>query len=199
VARYLAQQTAGGDHLDIQVGAIDSRLRLSACATDLEHFLPPGGRKSGNVTVGIRCMHPKPWTLYVTAQVRHYQKVVVLARSLPRNARLTGADLQLEERDSSLLPLGYFSALEEVEGKHLSRPLNAGYLLHSTVLLAPKVIRRGQEVTLLAQSDGLEVRSRGNALQDGGMGDRIAVKNQHSRQVIEGIIVEEGVIRVPIL
>ena len=75
-------------------------------------------------------------------------------------------------------------------------PLRAGYVLSAKVLMRPKLVRRGQTVTLLAQSQGFEVRSAGRALQDGVAGEQISVENLGSNRIIQGVVAESGLVRV---
>ena len=197
VERFLQQETAGHDiapHLD--VGPLDSRLRLSACDGALVHFFPTHGRKTGRVSVGVRCAGPKPWTVYVPANVRTLREVVVLARPLPRNTRLLETDLRTEMRDVSTLYSGYLTRPEEAVGMHLTRSLNAGYALNNKVVALPTLVRRGERVTLLAEAAGVQVRSAGSALANGREGEIVAVRNTSSKRVVEGTVVGAGIIKV---
>jgi flagella basal body P-ring formation protein FlgA len=58
------------------------------------------------------------------------------------------------------------------------------------------LVRRGQAVTLLAQTGTLEIRAQGHALTEGGMHDRIRVQNANSLKVVEGTIENAGTVRV---
>ena len=181
----------------IQIGTIDPRLRLAPCETALAPFLPPGGRALGNVTVGVRCTGAKPWTLYVDASVKLYQDVVVLTRALPRGTLVTITDVRLEERDVGTLLSGFMTDPSEAVDMQMKRSLTAGSALNSSVVALPKLIRRGQRVTLLARGDGVEVRSQGKALSDGAEGERVSVKNLSSNRIVQGIVSADGLIMVP--
>ena len=180
----------------IAVAELDRRLRLSRCTGPLQHFWPSSGRKVGNVTVGARCLRPQPWTIYVPAKVALLRPVVVLARALPRRTPLTRADLRVEERDVASLLSGYVPKPESAIGKTLVRSLPEGFVLNETLLRAPKLVRRGERVTLLAESNGIRVRSNGTALADGGKGDRVSVKNLRSRRIVEGVVLTRGTVQI---
>jgi len=61
---------------------------------------------------------------------------------------------------------------------------------------APRLIKAGQEVILLATTPQLEVRMKGKALSDGSRGDIIQVRNVRSKRVIEGVVTDIGTVRV---
>lgn len=185
-----------GSTAEIRVGQLDRRLRLQRCATPLEVF-PTGHRRLvGATTVGVRCAGPKPWTLYVSARVTVYDEVLVAARPLSRGHRLGEGDVHLARRALSQLHYGYLERLEDVRGMVLTRRVARGEVLRSNQLQAPKLVRRGEKVTLTAQLEGVEVRMQGKALSDGAAGQRIQVRNLSSRRVVEGTVVARGVVRV---
>ena len=151
VKRFLTEHASGyATPPHIRVGTIDPRLRLTQCDSTLVPFSPPGGQTVGNVTVGVRCAGTKPWTLYVQASVKLRQQVVVLARPVPRGSVITAADIRLEERDIGTLVSGFMTEPGEAVGLQATRPLTAGFALNPRVVSPPKLIQRGQRVTLLA-------------------------------------------------
>lgn len=197
VKEYLvAEATAYDEAAEIEVGRLDSRLRMARCQQPLDAFLPTGSRRLGKITVGVRCEGHKPWTVYVNASIKLMREVVVLAAPVSRNHRITARDLRMEKRDLAKLRSGYLTDPQEALGLQARSPLRAGYVLSHRVLAPPRLVRRGQTVTLLARSGGIEVRSAGKALADGTAGELITVKNLRSSRIVEGIVTEPGVVRV---
>ena len=185
----------GGKHR-VQIGEIDSRLRLSLCSSPLMAFLPPGVNPKGNITVGIRCSGTKPWKLYVSATVKTYGKVVVLTRGLPRHSKISADDVRLEEHDITHVTSPLLAQAEEAIGKHLTRSVSADQPLTYSLLKNPVVVRRGERVTLLYKSPGIEVRSSGTALENSSTGKRISVKPHGASRVVDGVVLQPGVILV---
>lgn len=194
--RGIAREDDETSRFQIHIATLDRRLRLPDCQSELVAFLPQGSRKSGNLTVGVRCTGPSPWTLYVSANAKQFRKVVILKRPTPRGTKLTADDVTVKERDVSRLPTGYLTNLDDAIGKHLARNLPDQYPLTHSLLNRSQLVRRGQRVTLLVKSIGLEIRSAGTALQDGAWGDRISAKNLHSSRVVQGTVSAPGLIEV---
>ena len=63
-------------------------------------------------------------------------------------------------------------------------------------LRRPKVVKRGNLVTLLSGGAGLEVRMQGKAQGDAAVGDHLKVKNLSSGQLVEGIVNSDGTVTV---
>lgn len=72
-------------------------------------ILAPGGRRTGNTSVGVRCHQPKPWSIYVPVNVKIHATVLTASRTLRRGDVVSAEDFQLAERDVTALPEGHFS------------------------------------------------------------------------------------------
>ena len=181
---------------EIHAGKLDSRLHLVKCELPLETFLPSGGRTLGNTTVGVRCTQPKPWTLYVPMSVNIYKQVVVASDTLPRGTILNARQLKLAKRNLAKLPQGYYVDPVKLVGMKLKRNITSGFPLTPTMVAAPKLIKRGQQVTLISRTSAIRVVMPGKALENGAIGERIRVKNLSSKRVVEGVVNASGEIEV---
>ena len=196
-AHVLEQVRAShGGRVEVEAARLDARLRLAPCGEPLEASLSAGAQLSGRTTVSVRCPGPKPWSLYVPVSIAAYGEVVVANRSMARGTLLSEDDLQVVEQDLAGLPFGYLTDTGEVDGTQLKRPVTAGTVLTPMMLEAPRLVRRGQRVTLLAQTGGIEIRMVGKALADGTSGERVRVRNLSSKRVVEGTVISPGVVQV---
>ncbi|MDP1707792.1 MAG: flagellar basal body P-ring formation chaperone FlgA [Gammaproteobacteria bacterium] len=186
---------AGGTYR-VEVGALDSRLRLAACGTKLTVYAPPGTRSLGNTTVGVRCKGPRPWSLYVPVAIKLYGEAVVAARPLAMASVLKLQDVRMAQVELSAGAAGVLTDPQQVVGKVLRRPLPGDMVVTLDSLEEPRLVRRDEQVILVAEGSGMEVRMQGRALTDGVAGELIKVRNLGSKRVIEGTVVAPGLIRV---
>ena len=197
VETYLKQTFArDGENLVIEVTPLDHRLRLSRCDEALTPFEPPGGVSTGRTTVGVSCRQPKPWSLYVSANVGVEMPVVIARRDLSRGTALEADDLELQVMDTSHLLRGHFNTLDEATGQTLKRTLKRGQVVTPSMLLVRKTVRRGEQITIQAGSGAISVRSQGKALKDGNPGDLIRVVNLSSNKELEARVVSPGLVTV---
>lgn len=189
-------RTDSGSETRIEIGRLDSRLRLRRCAHLPTAELAPGARLEGNSTVKVRCAEPVPWSIFVPVSIERYSEVVVAARPLTRARILTPADLRVEQMETSSLTSGYFQGIRPLLGMQLKRPLTPGQVLIGAHLTQPRLVERGQQVTLYSARPGLRVRMKGVALESGTEGERIRVRNRSSKRVVEGIVDPSGAVRV---
>jgi len=180
----------------INLKKLDPRLRLAACTQPLEAWYPGQGRRAGNLTVGVRCNGENSWSLYVPVQINYYEDVVVAARPVQRGALLTREDIRLERKNISFHADSYFTDPTDLIGQEMVHSLQVGYVIRDRNLKTPVIIKRGQQVTLLAQSETFEVRMNGKAMADGVIGQRIRVKNLRSDRIVEGVVKSSQIIYI---
>ncbi len=185
-----------GNSQEIHLGRLDSRLRLGFCETGLQAFVPAGSRLQGKLTVGVQCPGGKPWTVYIPANIRVFGDVLTTSRPISRGDAITRADIIVRRQEISTLSHGYYRHTEEIIGKLAMRSLPAGTPLTPRMLKARLLVRRGDDVTILANTGFLQVRSKGKALQDAARGERITVRNTRSKRIIEGIAIKAGTVQV---
>jgi flagella basal body P-ring formation protein FlgA len=182
--RFLKSQTSGlPGKVSIQVEA--PRSILPACAV-LDAFQPVGSRSTGKVAVGVRCLAPTAWTVYLSAQVRVIGAYVVTVLPLPANHVLSAADFTLREGDLGSLPADVVTGTDDLLGYRTVSGLAAGAPLRTALLRAPLAVQQGQVTRVVLNGPGFSVQSEGQALANANRGDRVRIKTR-SGQVISGI------------
>ncbi|MFO7859550.1 MAG: flagellar basal body P-ring formation chaperone FlgA [Ectothiorhodospiraceae bacterium] len=180
----------------VEVGRIDSRLRLPRCGHDLETFDPPGRGSSSRATVGVECHEPSPWRLYVSVRITQEKAVLVAAEALPRGTILSESHLRAVERNVNRLSRGYYVDPEDVVGMQTGRPLREGDLITASRIEARRLVERGQRVLITAGSAVTEISMNGEALEPGRRGERVRVRNSSSGRVVEGEVVADSRVRI---
>ncbi len=132
----------------------------------------------------------------MSAQVSLMAPVAVAARPLPRGHRIQESDIRMEEQSLGNLRNGYIMNNRDILGKSLKRSVSTGNTLRIGNFLTPKMITKGNDVTIQAKMGKLIVVSTGTALSDGQLGQQIAVKNLQSSKVIRGEVIGPNKIRV---
>jgi flagellar basal body P-ring formation protein FlgA len=182
---------------EIVAGELDNRLRLVRCATAPRVQSAAASSASlARSTVGVSCAGPVRWTVYVPVTVVRRVPVLVLRHAVSRDTHLTADDVSVEMRTVTGLTAAFLGSAAELTGRRLERTLPAGTSLTVDMFTPDLIVRRGQDVTLVVQADGLEVRAAGRALQDAAAGSRLKVVNLSSEKVIEGVAESSDLVRV---
>ncbi len=194
-ADFLARQFDDPD-TRVEVGHLDPRLRLARCRQPLEASRPEGARELGRSSVRIRCPDSPGWKIHVTVHIRRFDTVLVARHSLPRGSLLGPGDVMAVRRDVSGLTGGYFRRVEEIRSMVARRSLRKGRVLTPAVVTPPRLVKRGQLVTILARAGNLTIRVKGKALGDGRRGDTIRVRNARSKRELQATVVDFGTVQV---
>lgn len=184
------------ENFEIHVSNLDPRLKLSQCDTPLEAFLPPGAKLYGKTTAGVRCTGSQPWKIFVPVKLTLYEDVLAVSRTIVKGETLAPADLTVVSQEVGYASQTHFRDLRQVVGFIAKRAIPAGKILTAHMVQAPRLVRAGQEVILLAITPQIEVRMKGKALSDGAKGDVIHVRNLRSKRVVQGVVTHSGIVEV---
>ena len=194
-AGFLARQYDDPD-TRVEIGHLDPRLRLTRCRQPLVVARLPGAREVGRSSLQIRCPDRAGWKIHIGVLIRRFDTVLVARHSLPRGTLLGAEDVMAVRRDVSGLNSGYFRSVDEIRRMVARRSLRKGRVLTPSVVTPPKLVKRGQLVTILARTGNLTIRVRGKALDDGRRGDTVRVRNTRSRRKLQATVVDIGTVQV---
>ena len=123
------------------------------------------------------------------------QPVLVLVRSVKRGEPIRDADLTVRQIRIAR-PGVYASRREEVVGRTLRKDLSQGEPVSLNLLLDMPIIERGKAVTILVSSGGITVKTKGEALESGSMGQAVKVRNLSSKIVVTAVVVAKDTVEV---
>lgn len=132
----------------------------------------------------------------MTGDLHLYGQVACTTRSIARHETLSENDIKMVRRDITLLGDDLVRRMTEIIGKRATTSLQPGDVLRASYLDEPPLVRRGDLVTIVAQTPGLRATAPGEAKKTGGRGEIIRVKNLMSRKYILAKIVATGVVQV---
>ncbi|MCL2829775.1 MAG: flagellar basal body P-ring formation protein FlgA [Betaproteobacteria bacterium] len=195
VMEYLKAQTAHfPGETSFTLGKIEGASRIAPCNT-MEPFLPKGARLWGKATVGVRCLGPTPWTVYVPARVTVRGRYLVAARPLGTGHALEAGDLLEREGNLTALPQNVLTSTSQAIGKSLKNSVAEGQPLRHDLLVAPFVIRQGYKVRLVAKGEGFSISSEGRAMTNAAEGDPVRVQTPNG-QIVNGRALSDGTVEV---
>lgn len=140
--------------------------------------------------------HLAPKTQFLAGHVVVKRRVPVLARRLPAGTIIGDSDIRFEEMDEARLAPDAITDITQIVGQELRRPQNEGMRFRVSDVMVPRMIKRGDIVTLRIVTPFMQISTKGRALQDGAYGEAVRVTNTRSKKVIEGTVIESGVVRV---
>jgi len=128
--------------------------------------------------------------------IDRFENVVCTSRPLRRNSIITEDDISTKRRNISKLPRNVLTNMQDVIGKRVKQALKADKVLLANMVEHPPLIKRGDTVTIVAESSTILVTALGIAQTKGGPGDQIRVKNCMNRKEIIARIVNASTVKV---
>lgn len=133
------------------------------------------------------------WRQDFVVRARVSAVVAVTAAQVAPNQPISPDQVTLERRDVTLVS-DAIGAPELAVGQTSRRSLRAGEILRSSQLAAPLVIKRGDQVQMVARVEGIEVSMAGEALDPGVLGAVVRVRNTASGQVVRMRVAGAGAV-----
>ena len=185
------------DNYEIQVsfGRLDKRLRLGKCSKPLHAFTTGNRIPAGAINIGVRCDVPD-WKVRIPARVRAYTKVLVAKQPIAKGSIIHAQDLRLERHDVGKYFAGVFLKQPDLLGMVAKRSIRQSTVITPRMVKPRRLVSRGEIITILAESNGLTIRTSGEALMHGQRGQIITVKNSRSGKKISGEVIARSTVRV---
>ncbi len=182
--------------IDVLVSPIDPRLKLPLCDKALTYQLHKQSLGASNVTLKTQCRGQHPWSFYLTAKVTRKGKVVVANRDLGRAEKLTESDVRLEYRAIRSATGATLSSTHSAVGLETKKAIRSGDLITHSSLTPPRVVNKGDQVTVTALSRGISVATAGTAMSNGKVGEQINVQNNRTDRIIKARVTGAGQVQV---
>lgn len=101
--------------------------------------------------------------------------------------------IEVRQRD---LNADFITNAEELTGMTPRRMLLAGKPVRASEIEAPRIVGRGESVTMIFKEGALVLTAKGKALENGAKGDLIRVVNDSSKRTIEAVVTAENEVTV---
>jgi len=148
-----------------------------------------------DVTFEIASDSGKPTQLRFTGSAIETVEAAVLTRNVERTDLLKSSDIVVERRPKAEIG-GDAAVRGSAIGMQMRRPMRAGQALRVADLVKPDLVQRDQGVTVIYQTAGLYLTTRGKALDNGTEGDVVNVLNLQSKRTVSGIVTGRGQVTI---
>ena len=180
---------------EIEVGTLDSRLRLAPCLR-VEPYLPAGTRLWGRSRIGLRCIEgPTPWNVFLPVTVRVWGPAWAIRQAVPAGTELTQDDVEAVEIDWTEGHTPVLAQAQDWLGHTAARHLLPGQVLRQGMVRAPQVFTAGSQVKVTVQGPGFRLSATGEALSHGHVGQTARVR-MPNRRVLTGTVRDADTVEI---
>lgn len=194
------------ENIDIRLSqpvATEVREAASADGYRFSAEIRSNGPAIGRVQVRViaEALQKPSFDVSLAFDVRHFDSVVLTTKTLERGHTMTVEDMYVDRQDVTELT-DYCSSMSDLIGTTTKRSVRALLPLrkndieltsnsHKSVL-----IKRREQVKMVARVGGLNISAMGEALQDGHAGEVIQLRNLDSKATVQGRVVNASEVEI---
>ncbi len=191
-----AMQSLGADVAIKEVRYQEGQLISPGTATIEASTLPVTipGLRSFSINAIVDGEKQPPFT--VSASVEEWGMMPVAKRTVSRGSLIAADDVVMARVNLAALPGDALRKDEDVIGLEVNRDISFGEIFRKEKLTIPPLVTAGAKVTMLYRRGPFEATATGIALESGVRGQEIKIKNETSKKVVSGVVLEPGIIGV---
>jgi len=185
---------SGKGQLSYSVRGLDPRLRLKACDSEPSVAFQANQWLKRRAHVEVVCVNPQ-WRMLVGLELQLIRPVYVAMREIARQEPVS-EKVELADIDILTLYDGYIDDLDALERQVAKQPIKSGAVISARTIKAQILVDRNSLVQINAQIGRITVTSQGVALEAGGFGDIIQIRNKSSNKIVEATVKSTGQVAV---
>ncbi|WP_440055599.1 flagellar basal body P-ring formation chaperone FlgA [Pseudoalteromonas sp. T1lg65] len=186
---YVTPQVESDTDSQLSVTALplDSRLPVKQCQTPLSLSTATPPPFSIQVTVQIRCEDLTGWTQYVHVRIEHLFPVLVSTTMLAKGSVITEQDIKTEYQPKRFRRAAYIEDEKLLVGSRTKRNIREGQPFTDNQIC---MVCKGDTIIIYAKTRTLTIKTSGEALQDGNIGEQVRVKNLRSGKTLRAKVID---------
>lgn len=122
--------------------------------------------------------------------------IPILKHGMKAGEVIRQEDVELDRQPLKRLHKNIITDAGELAGKSAKRSISAGRPIRTDEITRLSIITKGTHITLLYKTPHIEIKTVGEAMDNGAKGDMIRIRNLTSKQVIEGRVESGEMARV---
>jgi len=131
-----------------------------------------------------------------TVKIKIFKEVLVTKKPLGRYRTITQEDVYMQKMDITNLPNDIITNYKDILGKRVRRNIWAKVVLRAEYIEFPPLVKRGDTVLIVAESDNMKISALGEVRKSGRRGERVKVINLNSNKKIFARVIDENTVRV---
>ncbi len=135
----------------------------------------------------------KVWT---NAMIEVLGQVVVTRKPLGRYKPITADDIEVRTLDLANLPANVLSDPAAAIGKRTKRAIGSRMPLRADHIELPPLVKRGDLVVIIAESESMKITTRGQVKKKGRLGELIPVVNLDSKKILHARVIDANTVKV---
>ncbi len=197
------QESVTGDKVSVKIYGRQSEMFIPVTRDlneiHVNRFEMQQGNKRFMATILIPDGDDSFRRLNVSGMANKLQNMPILSRKILPGDIIQATDIIWKETPVNRIQRNMVQAAHNMVGMTVKRPITAGVLVRQNDVMRPIAVKKGSSVSVNLKAGGLQLTMTGRALEHGGIGDVIRIKNTASNRTFEATIISKGkaVVQMP--
>lgn len=196
IVKFIKGIYPGGDAVQVRLNSLPSQLREKVRIVNMNFVRIPDVGGDGICAVEIESAPGRTRTVQVPFKIFTKRELFVLKQAAQKGDAISARDIHVRVTYMNGKGTGYPQSAEDIIGKVFKRDVPANTLITDQLLEDRVVMKRGEVVTIIAESDRLVVRAKGKTVDKGRIGETIRVKNLASGKELMAKVVSGSAVKV---
>jgi flagella basal body P-ring formation protein FlgA len=200
----MSQIKIHGYHDNVEIALSNPELKIKI-ATNIPATIDIAGlsiNKSTDrfvATLIIPANTPGAKRFRITGRVHSLLQIPAVNRRIKRGDIVREDDIKWISVRKRRMRRNYIRNEEEIIGMATKRYIEAETPLSAGHFQRPQLVKKGALVTISLVSRTMSLKTQGRAIETGGLGDVVRVKNSKSKKIIEAKVIGAGSVRIGLL
>ena len=183
---------------EIEIAYRGKDIELPKGEVDMNFEFPAQRVRMGRFPVTVRISVDKVLQkrLRMMARVTHFAPVVKTRRRVNRGEILTKKDVVVEVVPSNRIVRNAMTSMNEVVGNQVIRNLGVGRVITTSSIDKPTLVKKGDRVTLIAESGAMKITAPGIVRQKGFKDSLVQVLNTQTKKTVFGMVQDAKTVKV---
>lgn len=179
--------------LSITALPLDSRIETRDCDTPLQLSAANPINNNRQSTIKIKCLDQNSWQVFVYTRQLELVEVITAAKGISKGQKITAQHLATKKVAKHLSRSNQYKSKQFLIGGRSKRNVRAGQSINYNYICN---VCKGDKVTIVASFKGMTIKTQGEALEDGRVGDNISIKNIKSGKKIQAQVTNGQQVKV---
>lgn len=160
--------------------------------------MPPNGSYLGDTALRVvfRVNGREVRKVRIFGHIDICREVVCMTHSMRRHEVIQEDDLCTARRNISRISNAAISDIREAVGKRLVSSVRAGEIIKRDMVELTPIIKKGDRVAIIADTEMLLIRARGEAMEGGAEGEMIRVRNSKSKKEVYARVIDASTVQL---
>lgn len=196
IIRFIKDIYPEGKSVRVKLNSLPAGLKDNAKVVNVNFVKIPDVNGDGVCSVEIRNPAGRAQAIQVPFKVFSRRELYVLKQAGQKGDLISEKDIIVRETYMKGKLAGYPASADEIIGKALKRDVSANTVITDQFLENQVVMKKGDIVTIIAESNKLIVSAKGRTIDKGRVGENIRVKNIASGKELTAKVISSNAVKV---